>query len=1068
MKPLKLTMKNIASFSGEHSVDFSLLADMFLICGKTGAGKSTVLDAITYALYGSLPGARRQNDIRRLRSDFCGAKDECFVRFEFLLGGKPYRIERNLPVSRITRNGTVKEDGESAALFCTEKDTEVLLSDKKSETDSLIKSLIRLSAEEFSRIILLPQGDFADFLRQNSTERKAMLSKLFPVERFRVTAEALKDERVRLASMHEEVIQNIERIAPAFSADAAENLRTEYKKRLKQAEKQSEDLRGTVFNLKLRIDETEKNENSCREYAELQKERQTLEDKAGEYEKAQKLLGSLRFALGAEPLLSAAEEAERNLRRAEAELEENSKRLSVCMRTRADLEREKGGREEDEKRLRQNALDIQKTELALNALAGMKNAETESDEAEKNLNTSRLQAEQIRKEAVELAQAEQRQKELTAEYENERYGLQYAEYLYLRAQENTLSRKERALQTTVDGSRAILEEFLKEKEAEDIVCRAAEIALYLQEAKPCPVCGSIEHPFPAQKSPQKLDTEEKIETQRALTAEAEKNLEEIQDAKKELKGRINQSRALCAERTGETVENTELIESEEKALKNREDVRERLFSITRALREGEKKIAEKSRCEQDLRRAEQECAAYEAQNASAKARLNEAKKLVQNLLSDTARIEIDAASGTLLLSVQQRAAKLHTERRELEKRIRIFTEKSIQTEKKYAELTGIIGTVKADIQSRTKEYTERTAAFNEAAAKAPYEAFQVCGFADNGNDGTGTDNENRLRHYCKLVIKELVRDKAAAEGRSQTLENQIETYKTDKQRLELLCSEKKAALPVKKRLSPPPFAAKGELFTAEDFQTQSDESDESIEELFLRLSAEKENLLHKKEEAESQLAQNEKNCTELRRLAAETEARINEYKELEDRRLELGKKLHVYERLHDAVSGKNPNKLPLESWVLRMYLEEVCMCAGKRLERISDGRYTLYLKKPEGGKGFQGLDLEIYDSYTGKRRPCSTLSGGETFMASISLALAVSDTVQAKNGGIQLDSLFIDEGFGSLDETSLDKALSVLDEIRGSRCIGLVSHVGLLKTRIPSRLDIEKGISGSRIKTVQG
>ena len=117
----------------------------------------------------------------------------------------------------------------------------------------------------------------------------------------------------------------------------------------------------------------------------------------------------------------------------------------------------------------------------------------------------------------------------------------------------------------------------------------------------------------------------------------------------------------------------------------------------------------------------------------------------------------------------------------------------------------------------------------------------------------------------------------------------------------------------------------------------------------------------------------------------------------------------------------------------------------------------------ESNRGAKGLDIDVFDSFTGKSRPCNTLSGGETFMASISLALAISDTVQTKKGGIQLESLFIDEGFGSLDENSLEKAISILDEIRDSRIIGIISHVGELKTRIKSSIEIEKTTSGSKI-----
>jgi len=132
---------------------------------------------------------------------------------------------------------------------------------------------------------------------------------------------------------------------------------------------------------------------------------------------------------------------------------------------------------------------------------------------------------------------------------------------------------------------------------------------------------------------------------------------------------------------------------------------------------------------------------------------------------------------------------------------------------------------------------------------------------------------------------------------------------------------------------------------------------------------------------------------------------------------------------------------------------------------MSEGRYRLILDADrEGGRGLSGLDLAVFDAYTGRERPCATLSGGESFMASISLALGLADSIQARSGGIRLDAVFIDEGFGSLDEASLDKALGILDEIRDHRMVGLVSHVGEMRARIPSRVEIEKTSAGSRIR----
>jgi exonuclease SbcC len=168
--------------------------------------------------------------------------------------------------------------------------------------------------------------------------------------------------------------------------------------------------------------------------------------------------------------------------------------------------------------------------------------------------------------------------------------------------------------------------------------------------------------------------------------------------------------------------------------------------------------------------------------------------------------------------------------------------------------------------------------------------------------------------------------------------------------------------------------------------------------------------------------------------------------------------------LADDLSGKNPKKRAFDAWLLGLYHKEVAALATKRLERMSESRYSLILNSEgESGRGLAGLDLAVFDANTGKTRPCATLSGGESFMASISLALGLADSIQTRSGGIRLDAVFIDEGFGSLDEGSLDKALIILDELREHRMVGLISHVGEMRSRIPSRIDVIKTGAGSKI-----
>ena len=185
---------------------------------------------------------------------------------------------------------------------------------------------------------------------------------------------------------------------------------------------------------------------------------------------------------------------------------------------------------------------------------------------------------------------------------------------------------------------------------------------------------------------------------------------------------------------------------------------------------------------------------------------------------------------------------------------------------------------------------------------------------------------------------------------------------------------------------------------------------------------------------------------------------------LESKRQQFQSTEALISQLHTDISDKNPKKIAITTWILGVYLDQVVLCANSRLKRISDGRYTLLFSKEKSGNGARGLDLEVMDSYTGKNRACTTLSGGETFMVSISLALALTDVVTSKRGGISLQSLYIDEGFGALDPATLDKALSILEEVREGRCVGVISHVSEMYNRIPSRLEVIKTPIGSTVK----
>ena len=197
------------------------------------------------------------------------------------------------------------------------------------------------------------------------------------------------------------------------------------------------------------------------------------------------------------------------------------------------------------------------------------------------------------------------------------------------------------------------------------------------------------------------------------------------------------------------------------------------------------------------------------------------------------------------------------------------------------------------------------------------------------------------------------------------------------------------------------------------------------------------------------------------RIAGDMERRSASGLELSARSRRLG-------ALSALLSGEmGGRRLPFKNYVLGLYFREVIAGASLRLGQMTDSRYGLAAAEgPVSGRGRTGLDLQVLDSYTGRARACGTLSGGERFLTSLALALSLSDTIRKRSGGASLDAVFIDEGFGSLDEEALDRAVSALDKARGARMIGIISHVPELRSRIPSRIEVEKGRKGSRLSII--
>jgi exonuclease SbcC len=560
----------------------------------------------------------------------------------------------------------------------------------------------------------------------------------------------------------------------------------------------------------------------------------------------------------------------------------------------------------------------------------------------------------------------------------------------------------------------VLRDELAIQEAAKLSAEKAEMAAHLAEGlklgEACPVCGSREHPLPAAARAPLFGINERIESLRGA----------LKDAERDLTTRLTELESL----------NLELVRVRQKLDK----IRDAMIRVA----EGFEVTVEPTLKAEEL------------------GRLVEAKS--HSLTALAARQQEARHAGDSAALLYRERESLLAKQMEMEKEVSSLQEKYRGLEKTTMDM-------RDKHQRLLREWKLSDAA----------EALKIL---DKAIEDTGR-RIREIRENRETAAQKLAAARARVEGSAAALGEAERQYR-----------EASAAL--KEALGASPFKDAAALQAAildRDTETAIDASIVRWKENRSRLKSQEEELKRNLAEirrARSALGPASPDPAELRsaleritrdraaaesardRASAELAALERDEERLREagaRHEELAGKAARLGILAEDLAGKNPKKKSFDAWLLGLYLKEVAALATKRLERMSESRYSLILNsESESGRGLAGLDLAVFDSLTGKTRPCATLSGGESFMASISLALGLADSIQTRSGGIRLDAVFIDEGFGSLDEGSLDKALIILDELREHRMVGLISHVGEMRSRIPSRIDIIKTGSGSQIE----
>ncbi|MDR0641158.1 MAG: AAA family ATPase [Treponema sp.] len=1062
MRPVRLIMENFGPFAGKAELDFSKLEDIFLVTGKTGSGKTTIFDALCFALYGEVPGSRSAY-AARLKSDHTGEDAECMVSLEFSLGknqgGRTYTVERR-PRQEIKRKrgGGVTVKDETVILWENSNGKKSVLGNKKGEVNQRLLSLIGLEAREFFKIVLLPQGEFAEFLRQNTNERQKVLGKLFPIEEARRVKELAAKKALEADAGLEEALRALELLRERAGEELYEEAHERARQVFEGAREKLKTLGETEIYLAGLLSLRQREADSLELLNRAQGEgRRIAEEESGIVEKGIRLDRSRN----ARPL----GEFLRSRKEALKAREESAAALLRAGEDRTGAEKILGEAESREKEAGQRERELIGLRERRPALLELREEEAELQKELRDLGETKIRSLELARQQDKLREDLAGEKENIEGAENlaaegpaletlldEKRG-RFEFYKKLRGLAERKEALERERKSSLDLIDSLEKEeqdresriplmadelrFLKEEQGrEERADMAAFLARNLAEGEACPVCGSMEHPRPAPARDRQFGLEERIKGMEKTLGDLEKlqagAKAELQ-AKKAERARIaeelrrlEQEAALAGKEGGMSNAEFPAPSPDSPALPGTAEIDKTISGLAGELNG---LLSKQSK----LREAARDIQKFYQRRTAIQDSLNETGRLLAAALEREKYLEAQAAAKT-------------------ERRRKFF---AALPETVYPAKTGGKGNA-AEILAALDRAMADLVQFLARQREEREEAGRSLARAQAAEQGALQNRDQartRLREVEALLERELAASPFASfreaeeslldQDGERELEKDIREWGEEKARIESsITLHQKNLEEIRARL--------GTLKLPEELSGPLPGLGET-EKLMDSLKSRREQAEEERDRAFARLRDLERDKDEL-------EAARRRY---EDQSSRAGE----WRALADDLAGKNPQKQPFDSWLLGSYLAEIAGYATSRLEKMSEYRYSLLLdsQRQPGQRGYAGLDLTVFDAHTGKNRPCATLSGGESFLASISLALGLADSIQARSGGLKLDAVFIDEGFGSLDEETLDKAMLILDELRDHRMVGLISHVGEMRSRIPCRVEVVKTAVGSKI-----
>ncbi|MFC4322867.1 AAA family ATPase [Litchfieldia salsa] len=1019
MKPIKLTLTAFGPYKNCEIIDFRELKNnrLFVVSGTTGSGKTTIFDAICFALYGTASGEDR-SDTKMLRSDFAEDDTHTGVQLEFELRNRKYRILRQL--SHV-KEGNKSATGEKYEFFEVTSNGELPCVDRQivSEINKKVETLLGLSQDQFSQIVMLPQGEFRKLLTSQTENKEEILRKIFKTDHYKKMSERLKEKKTRIEEVFkQEAIRRdsyINNIPAVLSLRENSSLKTVlsqehynvnqilksledevsfYEEQMSKDQKnydyayQKHDLKLAEYHIAKALNERfHVLDEKTKKIEELDTKLPEVKNKEIKYEQGER---ASHIRVYEEQLYTLNEELLEKTKYQQNSIFEEKEAKEQLETTTNQFEIEKGRkRDREEVTTLLTHLNGYLTEVKdiKNRKELLEELTKESNQYTNLINESTTKIEDIKKMKEELGKNIKEKESIVNQLPDiqekhaelrERFKL-IKDVIQLQEQLDTLELNVEKAEKAYNKS---LEKY-QQIEIEWVNSQARVLATHLHDGSACPVCGSLEHPNKASHA-NVIVTKEQLDSAKSETTMFETNYRTI----------------LADYRSTES--QLQLKEGEVTSLKTSSIKNEESY----LLQEGKR----------------------------LRARLDELQNIRAQLQPlrekhDGVEIELD--------SITQKKVKV--DEQYLETKSKYDSNKAILEEK----LQNIPEDVQdlSKLENRIKEVEQLKTSLEEA-----WENLQK----EHQNSITAYTSSKLKVEHAKMQLDEvLVRKERATLQFDQALSdaqfNTKEEYfnaKLPKEKLLLLKNEitsfKQLHSSIAQQVTELQIELKG--------KQRVDLSE--IEQILKDLKIAYESALQAYNLSKDYKSEGEKLLFKIRNIEKQLE--------------EHEKQLSIITDLYDVVRGQNSSKISFERYLQIEYLEQIILAANERLKDLSNGQFYLIRSDRQESRGKQsGLGLDVYDAYTGTTRDVKTLSGGEKFNASLCLALGMADVIQSFQGGVSIDTMFIDEGFGSLDEESLQKSIDTLIELQQSgRMIGVISHVQELKSSIPAILEVTKSKEG--------